>query len=721
MCAFMFLFLCLVAMAQGKLTPQARWTMTKHSYKAAQRAARAKAQGQSLVQDEARVTLVVKVDGADAVQTFAQLRKKGAVVRSRLGQQVVVSVPVDSVEGMSQLEGVLRVDAGHKGRWKTDVTMQETGVNLIDGTTPGMVETPFTGKGVTICLFDNGFDFQHPAFKDAEGRSRIKCVYAMNDTKGHPFTVEDPELGLVLFPGSVYDTPELIASLTTDTQHEIHGTHTAGIAAGSRSPMGYGGMAPDADIVLIAVLDDGDLWTEDIEDFYDDDDILIEQVLAFAVAYAQKTGQPMVFSGSVNAHTGPHNGTGTVPEAIEEASHTLIPVFSAGNEGAYPIHLYRQFTAGRPSVKTILPLQEEDGIYGLDDEVVGFTRKGDKLSVKLSVLNLNRATLKTNEVWSMEECVATLGGEAATKYIDSMDDEKLQKYFTGTMGVVTQDLGDGLIGFSVQVDGQFKGLRLIQLTVSGSEGTEFDMWDGYAGFNIFQIPGITMGDSEMSGGDWTSTPSVVSVGAYCANDKYRSYDGSTEEEEEEEGEGEEEGEEEDYLVDVVGGIASFSSYGTMLNGVTQPVVCAPGVNIVSSWNHYTLSEGEVVLDNMQWQGYPYSSVTGTSMACPVVSGIIALWLQANPTLTLADINEILRQTCTNDSFTAAYPTHWGYGKVNAAKGIEFIANMPQGIEKMNHEELRKKSTVIYDLQGRLVNGKLSKGLYIVNGKKVFVK
>lgn len=164
-----------------------------------------------------------------------------------------------------------------------------------------------------------------------------------------------------------------------------------------------------------------------------------------------------------------------------------------------------------------------------------------------------------------------------------------------------------------------------------------------------------------------------------------------------------------------------SSYGTMPNGVVQPVVCAPGVNIVSSWNHYALSEGEAVLDNMQWQGYPYSSATGTSMACPVVSGIIALWLQANSTLTLADIKEILRQTCTNDSFTAAYPTHWGYGKVNAAKGIEFIANMPQGIEKMNHEELRKKSTVIYDLQGRLVNGKLSKGLYIVNGKKVFVK
>ena len=39
---------------------------------------------------------------------------------------------------------------------------------------------------------------------------------------------------MIEFPGLVYDTPELIATLTTDKEDEVHGTHTAGIAAGAR-------------------------------------------------------------------------------------------------------------------------------------------------------------------------------------------------------------------------------------------------------------------------------------------------------------------------------------------------------------------------------------------------------------------------------------------------------------------------------------------------------
>jgi subtilisin family serine protease len=79
--------------------------------------------------------------------------------------------------------------------------MKETGVSKIDGTQPNAPYS-YTGKGVTVCVIDMGFDFQHPAFKDAEGRSRIKCVYMIGNEDGRKFSVEDDEAHLVVINGT---------------------------------------------------------------------------------------------------------------------------------------------------------------------------------------------------------------------------------------------------------------------------------------------------------------------------------------------------------------------------------------------------------------------------------------------------------------------------------------------------------------------------------------
>ena len=690
MCTF-----CLMAMAQGKLTPQAQMKIAQKKAKVAH----ATAKGIAMAPSQQRMTLVVKVAEENAAETYSQLRAAGAEIQGKIGRQAIISIPVENIGAISEMKGVQRIDTGHKGKWKTDVTRNETGVSLINGTS-ATVETPYTGKGITLCIFDNGIDFQHPAFKDADGNSRIKCVFMIGDENGKPFTVEDPEAGTIVFPGSVYDTPELIATLTTDSEDEYHGCHTTSIAAGSISPLGFGGMAPEADIVFIGLSDDLD-EEQIMEDMEEEEDI-IELVFAFATAYAEQSGQPMVFSGSLNSQSGPHNGTGTVPEAIDAASETIIPVMSAGNEGGYPIHLYRQFTEKNSSFKTLLALMEEGNAYTISDEAVGYTRTGDRVSIKVSLCTVN-ALGRTKEVWTSDELTATFGCEPQIITIESEDNTTLSKYFDGTVSIAALDNGDGTLSFGTEVEGTMSGLNLFQLTVSGSDGTEIDMWDNFGGFNIFELPGFVIGDSEMSGGDWTCTPNVISVGAYCANTDYRSYDGSPMDDEEEE-----------YKL---GDYAWFSSYGTMPNGIIQPTVSAPGVNIVSAWNHYWLDESETVLDAMQWQGYPYGAESGTSMACPVVSGIVACWLQANPALTLEDVKEVLRESSVHDNFTAHDPIRWGYGKINAAQGIEYILNRTaiRGIyETTTHDG------VIYDLQGRRVTSP-THGIYVRDGRKFVVK
>ena len=686
--------ICLMTMAQGKLTPQAQLKITQKKAKIEH----ATANGLAMAPAQQRMTLIVKISEENAQETFSQLRSAGATIQGRIGQQAIISIPMNKINAINEIKGVQRIDTGHKGKWKTDVTRNETGVNLINGVT-ATVPTPFTGQGVTICLFDSGMDFQHPAFKDAEGNTRIKCVYMIGDEGGNKFTVEDPEAGTIEFPGSVYDTPELIATLTTDTEDDYHGTHTTGIAAGSISPMGFGGMAPEADIVFIGISEDAE---EELEELFEDVDGIIELALAFATAYAQKSGQPLVFNGSINSHNGPHNGTGTIPEAIEAASATIIPVMSAGNEGGYPIHLYKKFTETSSSFKTILALMEEGNAYSIADETVGYTRAGDRVGIKVSLLSVN-ALGRTKEIWTSEEYTATFGCEPQVILINSDDNSTLSKYFDGVVGIAAFDNGDGTLGIDTYIEGTVNSLYLFQLTVSGSDGTEIEMWDDFGGFNIFELPGFVMGDSEKSGGDWTSTPNVISVGAYCANTDYRSYDGSPLDDEED-----------DYTLN---DYAWFSSYGTMPNGVTQPTISASGVNVVSSWNHYWVDESETVLDGMQWQGYPYGAESGTSMACPVVSGIVACWLQANPALTLEDVKEVLRESSVHDNFTAHDPIRWGYGKINAAQGIEYILNRTaiRGIyETTTHDG------VIYDLQGRRVTSP-THGIYIRDGRKFVVK
>jgi len=712
------LAVALVAMAQGKLTPQAQISIAKQKTHATR-------SGRQLAPAEGgkKVMLVVKVSPENAAQTFRQMKAAGAVVRTKLGQQATVSIPADSVPALERIKGVLRIDSGHKGRLKTDKARQATGVSLLNGPTLPDGATLYSGKGVNICLVDVGIDFQHPAFKDSQGRSRIKCVYLNNSDEGRKFTVSDPEAGDYTFPGSVFDTPELIASLTTDVIGEYHGTHTAAIAAGTLSPQGFGGMAPDADLVLIPAgyFD---------EDLYDDEEDVIEEAIAFAVAYANQSDQPTVLSASLNSHAGAHDGSSSVTQAIEAASESLIPVFSAGNEGGYPIHLYQKFTSDKKSVKTLM-LGITDDNSGLHEmmnmiNVTGITRTGSQVSVQLTLKSVSKiGSLKT--VWQSEPVTATLGGDMESQIVSSDDDTTLGKYFDGEVALAAGDNGDGRLAVSVMAEGGTDPtgmieMYLFELIISGEDGTEIDLWDDYAGFggrNYIGLSGYEDGDSDISGGDWTSTERVVSVGAYCTNTLQRNYDGTTTDTSKPEDE-----DEEPFVLD---DIAWFSSYGESFNGVAQPTVCAPGVNIVSAMSQYVI--GDDADESMLWQGGAYTAESGTSMACPVVAGIVALWLEAAPTLSLDEVKEVMANSSDNDNFTSGKPIRWGYGKINAKGGIDYINASISGIANNTANSSSLTDDGIYDLSGRRVSvssassvtSVLPKGIYVRNGRKFVVK
>ena len=107
------------------------------------------------------------------------------------------------------------------------------------------------------------------------------------------------------------------------------------------------------------------------------------------------------------------------------------------------------------------------------------------------------------------------------------------------------------------------------------------------------------------------------------------------------------------------------------------------------------------------------------MAAPMVTGVIALILEANPYLSAEQIKEILIQTTREDNFTGVIPlggsTQWGWGKIDAYNSVK-LALITVGTEEMKMSELDWNvfpNPVINDLYFTLVE-ELPKQVQIID-------
>lgn len=91
--------------------------------------------------------------------------------------------------------------------------------------------------------------------------------------------------------------------------------------------------------------------------------------------------------------------------------------------------------------------------------------------------------------------------------------------------------------------------------------------------------------------------------------------------------------------------ASFSNFGDHIH------LSAPGAGI------YTTTWGQ-----------SYTSISGTSFSAPIAAGVAALVMSANPSLTPAQVENILLSTAV-DLGTAGRDIYFGYGRVDAAAAV----------------------------------------------------
>ena len=144
-------------------------------------------------------------------------------------------------------------------------------------------------------------------------------------------------------------------------------------------------------------------------------------------------------------------------------------------------------------------------------------------------------------------------------------------------------------------------------------------------------------------------------------------------------------------VDDKNNISNFSSRGNNANGVIKPDVCALGVKTFVSSTYGSFYRG-----------------FGTSYATPIVSGGVALLLQAHPSKTPEEIANALRITAQRNNYPDSL---YGYGTVNIyaahlwlanqGKEMAFLADSTsrllvfnEGYEKLEFKLYKKKSFLL---------------------------
>ncbi|MFH1676108.1 MAG: S8 family serine peptidase, partial [bacterium] len=105
--------------------------------------------------------------------------------------------------------------------------------------------------------------------------------------------------------------------------------------------------------------------------------------------------------------------------------------------------------------------------------------------------------------------------------------------------------------------------------------------------------------------------------------------------------------------------ASWSDYGTWVD------VSAPGVEITSSFFYEHTGDPWSVPENQR-----YATMSGTSMACPQVSGLVTLVASYFPLMTNSEVADQVKYTADNiDAKNPGYEGLLGIGRINAYRAL----------------------------------------------------
>jgi subtilisin family serine protease len=498
----------------------------------------------------------------------------------------------------------------------------------------------YTGKDVYIGVTDWGFDYSSPMFYDtALQQTRIVAAWDQFKTSG-PAPVN---FGY----GTEYNTAIALAAAGADTSniysYATHGTHVAGIAGGSGAGTSYKGVAFESKFLFVTFLVDVAAVLDAWEWMYQK---------------AQADGKRLVVNMSWGLyHFGTLDGTSLLSQAIT-AYTDLGVVFanSAGNNGNVNFHIKKTFN--NETIKSKIDFYSYSSNANMwGQSIHSWGEPGKSFANGIIVANSSNSTLVESPMYSTDtthsyiDTFLVTGSDTIWYNISADSAHSLNNRPTMRLRVKNTNTALKVILKSTAFSGTVHYWNVTELTNDvGNWGMPFTT----AG------TGTIAGDNLNGISEPSCSDDVISVAAYAT--QYQTSGTAT----------------------AGGAIASFSSFGPRYDGVMKPDIAAPGVNIISSMSSYTdvafTSQGSVAFNG---RTYHFAKLSGTSMASPMVAGVAALILDANPFLSARQVKEIIMQTARQDNFTGVIPAggsnRWGAGKINAYAAVQ-LALITAGIE-----------------------------------------
>lgn len=597
---------------------------------------RISAKGQTNVTPQALQDVIVNVSGG-AAQVVDFVSAQGYEATFITDKCFTAQIPAAFIPTLAERDDVVYVSASREAHLLMSNVRNYTKTNDVHKGTD--LDSPFDGTGVVVGVIDQGFQYNHIAFTDR-----------VSYWTGLKWSTSIPSSG-----GDSYST----------SAHG-HATHVTNIAAGGKvDGVDYYGIAPGADILMVSST-------------FSNSDVL-KQAKKIK-DYAEGEGKPWVINMSFGSNQGPHDGTTSYDKSMAAlCGKGGIMVAAMGNDGGNNIHAEADFTEDNEVKSLYIKPESSNTTKGFVLDLWGKNATGTKdLDIQLIIKTTAKEYVPTTTQLRS-------AGFTITDEVNSIN--KKQHYYIG--GIYTTNLAS-ILGIT-------STNYYIVLKVTGNTGDGYHAWlcgtaDGTSaqfGSKVSSLSDYNIqrpNDDYLVGEGAASIPTAVAVASYNAASTFKNLSGATY----------------NAGVGTAGAMSSFSSPGPSLDAtMMKPACAAPGGCVLSAFNSSDTNVSDAATDvvakvTKSGKSYYYGEMSGTSMASPVVTGIVALWLQANPDLDYDQILQILKETSTTDRYTGTLDDNgWnatsGYGKINAYEGLKKALQLKTGI----HETLNSEAPVTF--------------------------
>lgn len=604
------------------------------------------------------------------------VKENGILIGKPIDKIVSVRIPLNQLNSWQELTGFDYLTLSTRFQVMNDRGVKDMradsvhqGIGLPEG---------YTGKDVYIGITDWGFDYTSPMFYDTTlTQTRIVAAWDQFKTSG-----PNPQgFGY----GTEYTSTSTLLAAGSDTaniySYGTHGTHVAGICGGSGAGTIYRGVAFESKFLFVTFLVDEAAVLDAWQWMYDK---------------ATADGKRLVINMSWGLyHFGTLDGTSTLSQAISTFSDLgVVFVNSGGNNGNVNFHIKKTFANNLLKSKIdFYSYSANPNMWG--QSIHAWGEIGESFESGIIVTNSSNSVLiespfyNTNTTTNYVDTFLVTGADTVWYNISANAVHPLNQRPQMRLRVKNTDTGLKVLLKSQANSGTVHYWNVTELSNDvGNWGMPFSI----AGV------GTTAGDNLNGISEPSCSDDVISVAAYSP--QYSSSGGNL----------------------VGGAIASFSSIGPRYDGVMKPDISAPGVSIASSISSFTNSSytsiASVPFNN---RTYHFAKFSGTSMASPMVAGVVALILDANPYLMPQQVKDIIMQTAREDNYTQVIPEEgspkWGAGKINAYAAVQ-LALLTVGTNEIKQENTIEiypnPSSLILNFKGDFIPDTID--LINVNGK-----